>query len=72
MENAFGTQRDPIKGMIFGDPQKLIHIDTILILIYIHTYILTSDRRINIAQLTRDVPYLSPQAGAYFRTRYAV
>ena len=24
-----------------GDPQKVIHIDTILILVYIHTYILT-------------------------------
>ena len=46
-----------------GDPQKLIHIDTILILVYIHTYILTSrsshEYRL---QLTRARPYRKPQA----------
>ena len=35
-----------------GDPQKVIHIDTILILVYIHTYPVFA-RRINIVHLMR-------------------
>ena len=55
-----------------GDPQKVIHIDTILILVYIHTYIHTyityihtyilHARRINIALLMRATPFRNPQA----------
>ena len=35
-----------------GDPRKVIHIDTILILVYIHTYPVFA-RRINIVHLMR-------------------
>ena len=34
-------KRKAIKGMLLGDTLKLIHKDTILILVYIHTYIRT-------------------------------
>ena len=55
------TKRTSIKYMISEGPQKLIHKDTILILVYIHTYILTFARRINIdfnssATLRNEIP----------------
>ena len=33
-ENAFGTQRATAKSIVCSSPQKVVHIDTILILIY--------------------------------------
>ena len=43
------TQRTSINVMLFWNPQKLIHKDTILILVYIHTYPVFA-RRINIVK----------------------
>ena len=60
---AVGTQRALSTDMFFSGPQILIHLDTILILVYIHTYPGFARRiNINVAQLMRATLYRALQA----------